>query len=148
MPKRAKESYEKIRVQKEDFSADEEIKKAKLKSKNIGGIVIFLGTAREFSKGKNIKKLYFEHYPGMAERKLEEIRKKAVRKFKLIDARIIHRYGEIKIGENIVLILAAGEHREEAFKACKWLIDALKKVVPIWKKEVTREGDVWVEEHP
>jgi len=143
-----KTNYEKVRVQKGDFSADEEVKKAKLSSKNIGGIVIFLGTAREFSKGKNIEKLYFEHYPGMAEKKLEEIRKKAVRKFKLIDARIIHRYGEIKIGENIVLILAAGEHREEAFKACKWLIDELKKVVPIWKKEVTKDGEVWVEEHP
>lgn len=145
---RMKTNYEKVRVQKGDFSADEEVKKAKLSSKNIGGIVIFLGTAREFSKGKNIEKLYFEHYPGMAEKKLEEIRKKAVRKFKLIDARIIHRYGEIKIGENIVLILAAGEHREEAFKACKWLIDELKKVVPIWKKEVTKDGEVWVEEHP
>jgi len=148
MPKKAKSRYEKIMVQRGDFSVDEEVKKAKLSSKNIGGIAVFLGTAREFSKGKNIEKLYFEHYPGMAEKKLEEIRKKAVRKFKLIDARIIHRYGEIKIGENIVLILAAAEHREEAFKACKWLIDELKKAVPIWKKEVTREGEVWVEEHP
>ncbi|MBI5253958.1 MAG: molybdenum cofactor biosynthesis protein MoaE [Euryarchaeota archaeon] len=136
-----------IKIQKEDFSVEEEIKKVKAKSARIGGIVAFLGTAREFSRGKDIKKLQYEHYAGMAHKKLEELRERALKNFDVLEVAIIHRTGEIKIGENIVLIIAAAEHRREAFKACEWCIDELKRAVPIWKKEVTSDGEVWVEEH-
>ncbi len=137
-----------IRVQEEDFSVEDEINLIKKTSNRIGGVVTFLGTARDFSKGRNVTKLVFEHYPGMAENKLEELRSTALEKFDIIDMSIIHRVGEIKIGENIVLIIAAAEHRADAFKACKWCIDELKKIVPIWKKEFTTDGEVWIEEHP
>ncbi len=137
-----------VRIQSGDFSIEEEIKKVKSKSKRIGGIVTFLGTARDFSRGKEIRKLVFEHYPGMTQKKLEELRENALNRFDIIEVSIIHRRGEIDIGENIVLIIAAAEHRADAFKACIWLIDELKKVVPIWKKEITEDGDVWVEENP
>lgn len=135
------------RIQRGDFSIEEEIKKVKARSARMGGVVAFLGTAREFSSGKEIKKLVYEHYPEMALKKLEELRKRALQKFDVLEVAIIHRTEEIKIGENIVLIIAAAEHRREAFKACEWCIDELKRAVPIWKKEITSDGEVWVEEH-
>lgn len=136
-----------VRIQRRNFSVEKEIKKVRSKSKHIGGIVAFIGTARDFSRGKSVKKLVYEHYEGMAQKKLEELRREAMKKFGVIEVLIVHRTGEIKAGDNIVLIVAAAEHRGDAFKACQWCIDELKKIVPIWKKEHTSEGDVWVEEH-
>lgn len=137
-----------IRIQSKDFSIDEEVRRVKNSSKRIGGIVTFLGIGREFSRGKDIKWLEFDHYPGMAEKKLEEIRATALEKFDILEVGIVHRTGKIEIGENIVLIIVAAEHRKDAFRACEWCIDELKQIVPIWKKEITTEGEVWVEEHP
>lgn len=137
-----------VRIQEGDFSLDEEIERVKKSSKKIGGIAVFLGTARDFSKGKDIRGLSFEHYPVMAERKLNEIRERAIREFGAIEVSIVHRTGKIRIGENIVLIVAAAEHRKEAFKACEFAIDELKKITPIWKKETTISGEEWVEQHP
>jgi len=138
----------KVRIQREDFSVTDEIEAIKKVSANIGGIVVFLGTGRELSKGQTITKLSFEHYPKMAEKKLEELRLKAIDDYKIIDMSIIHRIGEIDIGENIVLIVAAGEHREEAFSACEWAITELKRTTPIWKRETTSTGEVWVQDTP
>ena len=138
----------KVRIQREDFVVTEEIDAIKTVSRNIGGITTFLGTGRELSKGENITKLNFEHYPEMAEKKLAEIREKAISDFGIIDMIIVHRIGEIDIGENIVLIVAAGEHRGETFKACEWAIAELKRTTPIWKKETTSKGDVWVSQTP
>ena len=84
----------------------------------------------------------------MARKKLQEIRERALKDFDIIEALVLHRYGEIGIGENIVLIVVGAEHRAEAFRACKWAIDELKQITPIWKLEHTPEGEVWVEEHP
>ena len=137
-----------IKVQKEDFSVDAWLQKVKGKTKNIGGIALFLGTARSFSRGRSIKIIEFEHYPVMAEKQLERIREEALKKFNLLEVAIVHRVGPIQVGENIVLIIAAAEHRREAFAACRWCIDELKQITPIWKKEITTEGDFWVEEHP
>ena len=85
-----------VRVQEENFSVNEEIEKVKASSRSIGGIVTFLGIGRDISKGKEILKLEFEHYPGMAEKKLLEIRKKAIDDFDLIEASIIHRIGDYR----------------------------------------------------
>lgn len=137
-----------IKIQREDFSVEEEVAEIKKSSPRIGGIVVFLGTTRDFSRGKPVSQLQFEHYPGMAEKKLAQIRERALKDFDLIDMSIIHRYGEINIGENIVLIIAAAEHRKDAFAACQFCIDQLKQITPIWKKEITPEGEIWVEEHP
>ncbi len=138
----------KVRIQREDFVVTDEIEAMKKVSQNIGGIVTFLGTGRELSKGQNISQLNFEHYPKMAEKKLEELRVKAIKDFKIIDMSIIHRIGEIDIGENIVLIVACGEHRKEAFAACDWAITELKRTTPIWKRETTTSGEVWVQDTP
>jgi len=139
---------ERVRVQEEDFSVEEETRKIRESSKRIGGIVSFLGTARDFSKGRDIHMIDFEYYPGMAEKKLAEIREQALRDYDIIDLSIIHRVGQIRIGENIVLIVVGAEHRKDAFRACSWCIDELKRITPIWKKETTPQGEVWVEEHP
>lgn len=138
----------KVRIQKEDFIVTDEIESMKKSSRNIGGIVTFLGTGRERSKGENISELNFEHYPQMAEKKLAEIREKGIKDFGIIDMSIIHRVGNIDIGENIVLIVACGEHRGEAFKACEWAIAELKRTTPIWKRETTDKGEVWVQDTP
>jgi molybdopterin synthase catalytic subunit len=138
-----------ISVQKEDFKIAEHIERVKAASKKIGGIVTFIGTARDFTEETgDVEKLEFEHYPGMAEKKLGELRKAAMKKFDIIEASIIHRYGEIPVGENIVLIVVGAMHRADAFAACRFLIDELKQIVPIWKKEHTKSGEVWVTDHP
>ena len=84
----------------------------------------------------------------MAEKKLAEIREKAIKDFGVIDMSIIHRVGPIDIGENIVLIIAVGEHRGETFKACEWAIAELKRTTPIWKRETTTKGEIWVQDTP
>jgi len=137
-----------IRIQNEDFSVEEETLRVRESSRRIGGIVSFLGTARDFSKGQEIHKIDFEHYPGMAEKRLSEIREQALKDYDIIEVTIIHRVGERSIGENIVLIVVGAEHRQDAFRACSWCIDELKRITPIWKKETTPKGVVWVEEHP
>ena len=137
-----------VRVQREDFSVDAEINRVRGRSRRIGGIAIFLGTARDRSKGRIVDSITFEHYEGMAQKKLGEIRERALKDFDITEVAILHRYGEIGIGENIVLIVVGAEHRAEAFRACKWVIDELKQITPIWKLEHTPEGEVWVEEHP
>jgi molybdopterin synthase catalytic subunit len=137
-----------IRIQQENFIVTDEIEAIKKVSRNIGGITTFLGTGRELSKGESISKLNFEHYPKMAEKKLDEIRVQAIKDYGIIEMIIIHRIGEIDIGENIVLIVAAGEHRKETFKACEWAITELKRTTPIWKRETTTTGEVWVQDTP
>ena len=137
-----------IRIQKEPFSVDDEIERLKKSSSAIGAIVTFLGTTRDISEGKRVSKLEFEHYPGMAEKKLADIREKALKDYGVIDVIIVHRVGVLPVGENIVLIAVAAGHRDKAFRACRFCIDELKRITPIWKRETTPEGEIWVEEHP
>ena len=137
-----------VRVQRENFSLDVELDRVRSRSKRIGGVAMFLGIARDRSQGRDVDKITFEHYEGMAQKKLREIRERALKEFDIHELLVIHRYGEIPVGENIVLIIAGAEHRAEAFRACRWAIDELKQITPIWKLEHTPEGEVWVEEHP
>lgn len=137
-----------VRVQRENFSVDAEIDRVRARSTRIGGISIFLGTARDHSKGHDVSSITFEYYEGMAQKKLREIRERALKQFDALEVLILHRYGEITVGENIVLIVVGAEHRADAFKACRWCIDELKQITPIWKLEHTPAGEVWVEEHP
>jgi len=137
-----------VRVQREDFSIDAELARVRARSSRIGGIAVFLGTARDRSKGRDVSSITFEYYEGMAQKKLREIRERALKDFDVIEVLLVHRYGDIQVGENIVLVIAAAEHRAEAFRACKWSIDELKQITPIWKLESTPDGEVWVEEHP
>ncbi len=137
-----------VRVQRENFSIDQELGRVRSRSKRIGGIATFLGIARDRSRGRDVDSITFEHYEGMAQKTLFEIRERALKEFDILELLIVHRYGDITIGENIVLIIAGAEHRADAFRACQWAIDELKQITPIWKLEHTPEGEVWVEEHP
>jgi len=136
------------RIQTEDFSLDEELRRLKAVSSRIGGVAVFVGTARDFSKGRSVSRLIYDHYAGLAEKTLAEIRRRALKKFPIIEVCMIHRTGEVPIGGNIVLVLTAAEHRAEAFRSCRWCIGELKAVVPIWKKETTPQGEIWVEPRP
>ena len=137
-----------VRLQLEDFSQDEEIQALRASSLHMGGIATFLGCARDFSEGREVCEIGFDAYRPMALAELEKLRSEAIARFSLIDARIVHRLGTVRAGDNIVFIAAGAEHRAPALEACRWLIDELKERVPIWKKEVTPQGDSWVVPHP
>ena len=139
---------EAVRIQIEDFSQDEEINALRATSKRMGGIGTFLGCARDFSEGREVSEISFDAYGPMALSEMKLLREEAIEKFGLLDARIVHRIGTVKGGDNIVFIAAGAEHRAPALEACRWLIDELKERVPIWKKEVTPQGDSWVVPHP
>ncbi len=139
---------EAVRIQIEDFSQDEEIAALRATSKRMGGIGTFLGCARDFSEGREVSEISFDAYGPMALSEMNALRTEAIEKFGLLDARIVHRIGTVKGGDNIVFIAAGAEHRAPALEACRWLIDELKERAPIWKKEVTPQGDSWVVQHP
>lgn len=137
-----------VRIQQEDFSQDAEIAVLKASSKRMGGIATFLGCARDFSEGRDVSQISFEAYGSMALAEMRKLREEAIQKFDLLDARIVHRVTTVQAGDNIVFIAAGAAHRAAAFDACRWMIDELKQRVPIWKKEITPEGESWVTQHP
>jgi molybdopterin synthase catalytic subunit len=137
-----------VRLQQQDFSQDEEIKALRSSSTRMGGIATFIGCARDFSEGRSVSRISFDVYGSMAEMEMKKLHVEAIAKFNLLDARIVHRVGVVDAGEQIVFIAAGAEHRAPALQACQWLIDELKRRVPIWKKEITPEGDAWVTSHP
>lgn len=139
---------EPVRIQAEDFSQDAEIAALKVSSKRIGGIATFIGCARDFSEGRAVSEISFEAYGSMALAEMGKLREEAIEKFALLEARIVHRVATVSAGDNIVFIAAAAEHRAAAFDACRWMIDELKQRVPIWKKEITPQGESWVTQHP
>ncbi|WP_297062209.1 molybdenum cofactor biosynthesis protein MoaE [Thermococcus sp.] len=133
----------KVRLTKETFSVDEAIRL--LRVPESGAYVVFLGQVRNESHGKSVQKLVYEAYPEMAEKEMERIREEALKRFSILDMLIWHRYGELPVGEDTILIVASAKHRKEAFEACSWALDEVKKRVPVWKKEVTTEGTFWIE---
>ena len=139
---------DKVRIQQQDFSQDEEVSALRASSKRMGGIATFIGCARDFSEGRTVTQISFDAYGSMAVAEMNKLRDEAIAKFGLLDARIVHRVGMVGAGEQIVFIAAGAEHRAPALQACHWLIDELKQRVPIWKKEITPQGDAWVTEHP
>lgn len=137
-----------VRIQLEDFSQDEEIQALQASSLRMGGIATFIGCARDFSEGRSVSELSFDAYGSMALAAMNQLRSDAIAKFGLLDARLVHRIGTVHAGDNIVFIATGSEHRVAALTACHWLIDELKQRVPIWKKEITPDGDAWVSPHP
>jgi molybdopterin synthase catalytic subunit len=132
-----------IKLQKEDINIEKNLNR--VRSRNTGGIVTFLGTVRDNSMDRRVAKMEIEVYAMMAKRQLEAIREEAIEKFSVNEIAVVHRYGEFKVMDNIVFIAVSSGHRKDAFNACMYVIDELKQRVPIWKKETTPEGDFWVE---
>jgi molybdopterin converting factor subunit 1 len=113
-----------------------------------GAIAMFDGLVRNNSRGRKTLYLEYEAYEQMALKQMEELISEALKRFPARDARIVHRLGRIEIGESSVFIAVASAHRAAAFDACRWLIDTLKKTVPIWKKEYFEDGAVWADGEP
>ena len=112
---------------------------------NCGAIVTLDGFVRRFTKGRETEYLVYEAYEPMALKEMEKIIKTAKDQFQIENVGIVHRLGKLEIGETSVVISVASPHRRAAFEACEWLIKELKRTVPIWKKEVYADGEIWIE---
>jgi len=113
-----------------------------------GALVVFEGVVRNHSRGRRTLYLEYEAYRRMAVAEMERLAAEALSRFAVRDVRLVHRVGRLEIGETSVLILVASAHRAAAFEGCRWLIDTLKKKVPIWKKEFFEDGAVWADGEP
>ena len=134
-----------IRVQKEDFNLQEEYQKLVQDSCASGAALIFVGLVRDFNQGHDVKQLYLEHYPEMTEKSLLGIAKKAQDRWPIDRIVLIHRVGKLHLNEQIVLVGTASSHRESAFDATRFMMDYLKTEAPFWKKEITPQGQRWVD---
>ena len=117
-------------------------------SHSAGGSVVFIGTVRDRTKGKPVVRLEFEAYGPMAVAEMRKIAEQAKSRWHCEKIAIHHRTGVLEVGEIPVVIAAATPHRKAAFEACEFCIDTLKETVPIWKKEIFEDGEVWVAAHP
>ncbi len=113
-----------------------------------GGTTVFVGTVRNMTRGKKVVKLEFEGYAPMAKKEMKKIAEQVVQKWDALHVSIHHRTGTMDIGEIPVVIAVSTPHRKAAFEACEYAIDTLKETVPIWKKEVFEDGEIWVAAHP
>lgn len=144
----------KIQVQTAAFDLGAEVAALYAGNPRVGAVASFLGLVRDghpnhaphgAGNGDGVNTLTLEHYPGMTEKSLEQIVRDAQARWDLIDVTVIHRVGELRPTEPIVMVAVASGHRGEAFAACEFIMDYLKTQAPFWKKEVTPEGERWVE---
>lgn len=134
-----------VSVQEKNFNLADEINQLKTADGATGAIISFIGIVRG---DKSLKALELEHYPKMTFTALEEIKNKALKKWNLIDVRIVHRFGHLSLGEQIMMVAVAAPHRREAFEAADYIMDFLKSRAPFWKKEHGDNGSVWVNANP
>jgi molybdopterin synthase catalytic subunit len=116
----------------------------KVRKNSQGAVVTFVGTVRDNSEGKAVLYLEYEAYTEMAEKKIKEITSEINDRWGIKDVGVVHRVGRIELGEIVVVIAVGSGHRSEAFEACKYAIDRIKEIVPIWKKEFYADGSKWV----
>jgi molybdopterin synthase catalytic subunit len=134
----------KISVQKADFDIGAEVR-AIAANRKIGAVASFIGLVRDMNEGAQVGAMTLEHYPGMTEKALAAIVDEAKGRWEVLDCTVIHRYGELRPADQIVLVVVASGHRGDAFAACEFVMDYLKTRAPFWKKEQTPEGARWVE---
>ncbi|MGF1683793.1 molybdopterin synthase catalytic subunit MoaE [Photobacterium minamisatsumaniensis] len=133
-----------ISVQFEDFSVADEYEKL-AQGTDAGAVVTFVGKVRDFNQGDSVTGLSLEHYPGMTEKSLAEIVEQASQRWPLLKTRVIHRVGDLALGDQIVFVGVTSAHRGAAFEACEFIMDFLKTRAPFWKKEQTAEESRWVD---
>jgi len=121
---------------------------SKVMSPECGGIDVFIGTVRNATRGRPVMRLEFEAYVPMAIAEMQKIAAEIMQRWPVLHVVIHHRTGVLAIGEVPVVIAVAAAHRDAAFEACRFAIDTLKRTVPIWKKEVYADGEIWVAAHP
>jgi molybdopterin synthase catalytic subunit len=134
-----------IRVQEQVFDVGHEVNAIKRGKTQIGGTAVFVGTVRDMNEGAGVAALTLEHYPGMTEKALADIEAEARARWALDDVLIIHRFGRMEPGDDIVLVICCSEHRDNAFDACRFLMDFLKTRAPFWKLEEGAGDKKWVE---
>ena len=134
-----------VRVQADDFDMGAELSALLAGRRDIGGLVSFLGTVRDFAGDMPVTAMTLEHYPGMTEKMLARIEAEAAERWPVAASLIIHRHGRLEPGDRIVLVAVASSHRQAAFEACQFLVDWLKTRAPFWKLEETPTGGQWVE---
>ena len=135
-----------VRVQRDDFDTGAEIKRLTAGRTDVGAIVTFTGTVRGAAGGQGIASMTLEHYPGMTEAELERVEAEANSRWPLQGTLIVHRFGELAPGDNIVLVVTASAHRQAAFQSAEFLMDYLKTRAPFWKKEAGPDGKAdWVD---
>lgn len=133
-----------VQVQTADFDMAAEYA-ALSESYQTGAVVTFVGKVREMNDGSRVSGLTLEHYPGMTEKALQGIVEQAQVRWPLLGCKVIHRVGALALGEQIVFVGVASQHRDAAFAACQFMMDYLKTQAPFWKKEQTTQGAVWLE---
>jgi molybdopterin synthase catalytic subunit len=134
-----------IRVQTDDFDLGAEVAALRHANPAIGAVVSFVGTVRDMNVGSEVSTLELEHYPGMTEKALKTIVEQARSRWTLANVLVIHRVGKLYPTDQIVLVAVTSAHRDEAFDACRFVMDYLKSEAPFWKKENTPSGERWVE---
>ena len=134
-----------VRIQTTDFDAGAEIAALRRDNPKVGAVASFIGLCRDANDGTAVTKMTLEHYPGMTEKALEKIVAEAKRRWDVMEVLVIHRVGELKPSDQIVLVVVTGAHRGAAFAACEFIMDYLKTQAPFWKKEHTPRGAQWVD---
>ena len=134
-----------VRIQTADFDVAREIAALRTNDPRVGAVAAFIGLVRDVNDASAVQTLTLEHYPGMTEKALAGIVDEAKSRWRIYDALVIHRVGELKPTDQIVLVVVTGAHRGEAFAACEFIMDYLKTRAPFWKKEQTPAGERWVE---
>jgi molybdopterin synthase catalytic subunit len=134
-----------VSVQQKDFDQGHEYNLLAHENQTDGAIVTFVGQVREQNQGNGVTGLFLEHYPQMTKQSLESIVEQAKQRWLLGKVRVIHRYGQLNLGEQIVFVGVTSQHRQEAFEASEFIMDYLKTQAPFWKKETTTSGERWVE---
>jgi molybdopterin synthase catalytic subunit len=134
-----------VRIQTDDFDVAREIEALRGRDARIGAVAAFVGLVRDVNDAASVSTLTLEHYPGMTEKALTGIVDEAKARWEIYEATVIHRVGELKPTDQIVLVAVSSAHRGEAFAACEFIMDYLKTRAPFWKKEQTPAGTRWVE---
>ena len=134
-----------VRVQTADFDVAAEIAALRAGDARVGAVASFIGTVRDVNDGSRVGTMTLEHYPGMTESALAAIVAEARGRFDIFDALVIHRVGTLQPTDQIVLVAVTSAHREQAFDACRFIMDYLKTRAPFWKKEATDAGERWVD---
>lgn len=134
-----------VRVQTADFDAGAEMARLRAGNPAIGAVASFVGVARDRNDGSAVATLTLEHYPGMTERALQRICEDAAQRWNIIDILVVHRVGELRPLDQIVLVVVTSAHRGEALACCEFVMDYLKTEAPFWKKEATPQGARWVD---
>jgi len=133
-----------VSVQVEDFSVAQEYE-ALSSGTDAGAVVTFIGKVRDMNLGDHVTGLHLEHYPGMTEKSLNEICDEAKSRWPLLQLRLIHRIGDLDIGDQVVFVGVSSAHRKASFEACEFVMDYLKTKAPFWKKERTTDGTRWID---